>query len=69
MDNENKLECTSCNGHGVVTTRGSYYDFEPPTKKCEECEGTGDADIQEWKMSVWRDTVTRSYAMRNVEGV
>jgi len=54
--------CTACEGLGEVDCQGNYYDFEPPTKKCTECNGTGDGEIQEWQRSLWVDACRRAVA-------
>ena len=55
MNNENF--CTDCNGHGEIDTTGSYADFEPPTRKCFSCRGTGDREVQEYEQENWRVSV------------
>lgn len=38
--NDTDMECPFCEGLGEVQGQGSYADFEPPIKKCSECNGT-----------------------------
>jgi DnaJ-class molecular chaperone len=52
--------CTACDGLGeVLVSYSAYPDDEPPTKKCTECNGTGEGDVQEYVMGAWRDAAKR----------
>lgn len=58
----NTDKCTECNGHGEVLTQGCYHDFEPPTRKCYACRGTGSLEIQEEVADNWRQSLAFVYA-------